>query len=146
MHEDDCPLCAATKRVFGDRFSGCAGISNDLSVAATTLIKERIGALLMELETKRAAGLVSDEDYVLMQKSIRHSFSFAASNVPSVALVSGADSDPPTMMQLVQANMVSMIRSVFQRRVEQEGPSALIELLMMLREVGSGSGDDPNTN
>jgi hypothetical protein len=143
MDEHDsktCPLCAATKRVFGDRFDGCASFSNDLALEATKLMRKKTDELLAELEAKRG---VSDEDYQLVKKSIKHSFAFAASNVPSLALISGAECDPPTMMQLVQANMVHLVQSIFERRLEREGPGVLAELLGMILER---RGNDPNMN
>jgi hypothetical protein len=146
-HDDDCPLCAATKRVFGDRFDSCATIVNDLALEATNLIKNKTDELLSELEAKHERGEVSDEDRALLGNSIWHSFAFAASNVPSVALVSGADCDPPTMMQLVQDNMVHMIQAVFKRRLEENGPEALLELMMMMiRETRKVNPNDPNIN
>jgi hypothetical protein len=151
-HDDDCPLCAATKRVFGDRFYGCATIANDMALEATKLIKNKADELLAELESKHERGEVSDEDHALLGIGIKHSFPFAASNVPSVALVSGADCDPPTMMQLVQENMVHLVQSVFQRRLDERGPEAIIELMMMIREArreadhGDTDPNDPNMN
>lgn len=130
-HNEDCELCVITKRVFGDRFKGCADIGNQYALNALECIKAEHKKVMDDLEVLKADGKVSDEDYEILKVSIGHSLPFAVGMLP--ALICTAENisvNPDTMMTLVQANMTHLMQVMLVQKLEREGPGGLIEALI----------------
>lgn len=130
-HNQNCELCVITKRVFGDRFKGCADIGNQYAFNALKSMMVEHKSVMHDLEVLKADGKVSDEDYEALKVSIEHSLPFAVGMLPAlICTEDGLYINPSIMMTLVQANMTHLMQVMLEEKLEREGLGGLIDVLM----------------
>lgn len=132
-----CNVCEAMTRVFGDRFSNCSVISDELIRIAIKGMIEQVAELQDEIDAKKMAGTITKEDHELLTHVFERAFSFAAGSVPAAALATGVDTGPVQMLRLVEDTVQIWVN----KKLDDLGPEDLIKALESF--VSEGSGPDP---
>jgi len=138
---EHCEMCALTKRIFGNRFAGCADISNHASDVAFKAIQEFFRRLVHEIEAKLASGKISREEYEKITHLISDSIPGAAALVPAMMVLSGVG-NAPGMQVLVESNLRRAFQIQAQERLQKEGPLGLLQLIAQAAAASSNSSED----
>jgi hypothetical protein len=105
QHGESCPMCTLTKSIFGTRFNGCGEVANIPATEAHALIQQRMTEYQHEARAQLEAGKISEDEYSQFIQLLSESYSYAAAMIPAMALMSGARTDPISLMQLVQKHI-----------------------------------------
>lgn len=126
-HNKDCPLCAATRKVFGaDKYPSCAAIANEMTLDTMNVLKARAKALQDEAAAKLKSGAITQEEHDLAFENAKFSMAFAAAGLVAMMTVDGPIMSPPQMMMLVQEKLKMVITNLLLEKLgfRREAPPA----------------------
>jgi hypothetical protein len=134
--EEKCEMCALTKRIFGDRFAGCADITNHATQAAFAATQDFFRQLVREVDVQHNSGIISDDDFKKVGELLSKSIPSSAALVPAIFVLSGVG-EPHTMLQEVEFNL----RRVFEIQLK-ENPIAILEMLAKMAKAAASESDN----
>ena len=111
-HEKDCPLCAVTRKVFGEKYPSCAAISNELIIDVLDMMKARVNRLTEEADVKLKRGEITSEEHRLACDNANFSQAFAVASLTAAMTIDGPRLSPPQMMQLIDEKMRQVITTL----------------------------------
>jgi len=119
-----CEMCELTKKVFGDRFSGCAEFSNHAAQFAVQSLQTFFRPLVDDIDRKFKNGDISRKEFDDISRLLMESLPSAAAAIPAI-LVSMNMGTAPTMELLVK----SYLGQVLKRQLELN-PGATIAAII----------------
>ena len=125
-HEASCPMCALTKRIFGNKIRGCGDIANKPAEEAHDLIVARMTQYNKEARAQFERGKITVDQYHQFVKLLSDSYPYAATMIPAMALMNGARIDPPTLINQARDQIVRAVAIM----IEANGLEPLLESLM----------------